>query len=343
MLLYFLSITLVAFLLTGLIRYYALKRKVLDIPNQRSSHTIPTPRGGGLAIVLTMMFAVLSLTLTQQIDQRILALCMASILVAGIGFCDDHKPVPAKWRFLTHLVTAFLIVRLLGGFPLLLVPSPMDGFLKRFFIDLSWIGYPLAIVWLVWFLNLFNFMDGTDGIAASESLFMSLALAGYSYYLDQTLFNLCICLAAATLGFLVWNWPKAGIFMGDVGSGFLGLLLGVLILLAAQQAAVMLFCGLILFGIFFVDASYTLLVRMLSRQKWYDAHCSHTYQRAAKQYGHLPVLLACWLINLLWLLPLSYWVFLHPSHGLVGLFIAYAPLLFMAFRFKAGQRDSVNV
>lgn len=343
MLLYILLITLAAFLLTGLIRYYALKRNVLDIPNQRSSHSIPTPRGGGLAIVLAFMFAVLWLRSIQQLDQRILALCGTTLLVAGIGFCDDHAPVPARWRFLTHLLTALLIVWLLGGFPLLLVPSPMDWALKRFVIDLSLAGYPLAVVLLVWFLNLFNFMDGTDGIAASESLFMSLALAGYSYYLDSTVFALCIGLAAASSGFLVWNWPKAKIFMGDVGSGFLGLLLGVLILLAAQQAAVMLYCGLILFGIFIVDATYTLLVRMLSGQKWYDAHCSHTYQRAAKRYGHLPVLLACWLINLLWLLPLSFWVFLHPSHALAALLIAYVPLLFMAYRFKAGQKDSVNL
>lgn len=343
MLLYFILIALAALLLTGLIRYYALKRNVLDIPNQRSSHTIPTPRGGGLAIVLAFMFAVLWLRSTQQLDQRILALCGTTLLVAGIGFCDDHVHLPARWRFLTHLLTAMLIVWLLGGFPLLLVPSPMDGVLKRFLIDVSWMGYPLAAVLLVWFLNLFNFMDGTDGIAASESLFMSMALAGYSYYLDQTLFNLSIGLAASSLGFLVWNLPKAKIFMGDVGSGFLGLLLGVLILLAAQQAAVMFYCGLIIFGIFIVDATYTLLVRMVSGQKWYDAHCSHTYQRAAKRYGHLQVLLGCWLINLLWLLPLSFWVFLHPSHALAGLLIAYAPLLFMAYRFKAGQKDFVNV
>ncbi len=342
MLLYFFFIALAAFLLTGLIRYYALSRNVLDIPNQRSSHTIPTPRGGGLAIVLAFMFAVLSIKLTQHIDDRAFGLCGSTLLVAIIGFCDDHAHVPARWRFLTHLVTALLIVWLLGGFPLLLVPSPMDWVLKSFFVDLSWLGYPLAAVLLVWFLNLFNFMDGTDGIAASESLFMSLALAGYCYYLDQSLLNLSTGLAGASLGFLIWNWPKAKIFMGDVGSGFLGLLLGVLILLAAQQAAVMFYCGLILFGIFIVDATYTLLVRMLSGQKWYDAHCSHTYQRAAKRYGHLTILLSCWLINLFWLLPLSYWVFLRPSHALFGLLIAYAPLVFMAYRFKAGQKDSVN-
>jgi len=206
---------------------------------------------------------------------------------------------------------------------------------------LGWLGYVFGALWLVWFLNLFNFMDGTDGIAASESSFMSMVLAGYAYYVDQSLLYICLTLAAASLGFLAWNWPKAKIFMGDVGSGFLGLWLGLLILMAAQQAAVLLYCGLILFGIFLVDATYTLCVRFIGGQKWYDAHCSHTYQRAAKQYGHLRVLLVCWLINLAWLSPLSLWAFIHPSHALFGVAAAYLPLIYLAFRFKAGQADRV--
>jgi Fuc2NAc and GlcNAc transferase len=141
------------------------------------------------------------------------------------------------------------------------------------------------------------------------------------------------------LGFLVWNWPKAKIFMGDVGSGFLGLLLGALILMASQQLPVLLFCGLILFGIFVVDASFTLFVRFFSGQKWFEAHCSHTYQRAAKVYGHLHVLLACWTINLLWLLPFSIFIFFYPANAFFGLFLAYFPLIYLAFYFKAGQAD----
>jgi len=117
------------------------------------------------------------------------------------------------------------------------------------------------------------------------------------------------------------------------------LLLGILILMAAQQAAVLLYCGLILFGIFLVDATYTLLNRFFSGQKWYDAHCSHTYQRAAKRYGHLKVLLSCWVVNLFWLLPISYWVFLQPNYALLGLVSAYLPLIFLAYRFKAGQAE----
>ncbi|WP_366044030.1 glycosyl transferase [Methylomonas sp.] len=286
--------------------------------------------------------ALLLLTFLKLVDGQVLVLMGVTLLVAGIGFCDDHAHVPARWRLLVHLVTAALALILLGGFPLLLLPWPLDGMLQRWLIDLSWLGYMFGTLLLVWFLNLFNFMDGTDGIAASESLFLSMALAGYANYLDQSLFYICLSLSAASVGFLFWNWPKAKIFMGDAGSGFLGLWSGLLILMAAQQAAVLLYCGLILFGIFMVDASYTLCVRFMSGQKWYDAHCSHTYQRAAKRYGHLRVLLACWLINIGWLLPLSLWIFVHPSQALLGIAVAYLPLIYLAYRFRAGQADWVD-
>jgi len=336
---FYLLTGLLAFGLTGLIRRYALAKRVLDIPNQRSSHTVPTARGGGLAIVMAFFCAMLFLHTTQGLNLSVVAAWSATLLVAVIGFCDDHAHVPARWRFLTHLVAALLVLFFLQGFPWLWLPSPVDALLQRGMLNLGWLGYPLGALLLVWLLNLFNFMDGTDGLAASEAVFVSAALAGYLYFLDKDLFSIALNLMAAALGFLLWNWPKAKIFMGDVGSGWIGLALGVLILLAAQQAAVLLYCGLILLGIFVVDATYTLLYRVGSGQKWYEAHCSHGYQRAAKRYGHLAVLLASWAINLCWLLPISLLVFKHPHYALVGLGLAYLPLLYLAYRFKAGQHD----
>ncbi|MBD9359851.1 MraY family glycosyltransferase [Methylomonas fluvii] len=341
MLLLFTVTLLLAAVLTGLIRRYALTYKVLDIPNQRSSHSVPTPRGGGLAIVLAFFAAVLWLLFTGQLTGSFLALLSATLLVAVIGFCDDHGEVAARWRFLTHLLAAIIALELMSNLPVLLIPAPFDALFGRLSINPGWLGYPLGALFLVWVLNLFNFMDGTDGIAASEALFVSSALAGYLFFIDQSLCAVALSLAAACGGFLLWNWPKAKIFMGDVGSGFIGLLLGLLILLAAQQVAVLLYCGLILFGAFIVDASYTLAVRMFSGQKWYAAHCSHTYQRAAKRYGHLPVLLATWAINCGWLLPISLWIFKHPSHALAGIALAYLPLIYLAYRFKAGQSEWV--
>ena len=341
MLLLFTVILLLAVILTGLIRRYALNNKVLDIPNHRSSHSVPTPRGGGLAIVLAFCAATLWLFFNRQLAGTTLALFASTLLVAAIGFCDDHGEVAARWRFFTHLLAAAVALLLMNGIPLLLIPAPFDAMLGRLTLNPGWLAYPLGILFLVWTLNLFNFMDGTDGIAASEALFVSSALAAYLFYIDRSLCTIALSLAAACGGFVIWNWPKAKIFMGDVGSGFLGLLLGLLILLAAQQAAVLLYCGLILFGVFVVDASYTLSYRLFSGQKWYAAHCSHTYQLAAKRYGHLAVLLTCWVINLGWLLPLSLWIFIHPSHALAGLVLAYLPLIYLAYRFKAGHTEFI--
>ena len=327
---------------TGLIRHYALSHQVLDIPNQRSSHSTPTPRGGGLAIVLAVFCACAFLFLSNQLNPVWFLALSSTLLVAFIGFCDDHAHVAARWRLLTHIFAAGLALYFLNDLPQLLLPQPFNILIGHAYLNLGWFGFLIGVLLLVWSLNLFNFMDGTDGIAASEAVFVSAALAGYLYFIDLTLFSVTSSLAAACLGFLLWNWPKAKIFMGDVGSGFLGLLLGILILMAAQQAAVLLYCGLILYGIFIVDASYTLLVRLFSGQKWYDAHCSHTYQQAAKRYGHLRVLLVCWAINLCWLAPISLLVFLNPGYALWGCLFAYLPLIALAYFFKAGQIEIIN-
>lgn len=339
MLLLFFVTLLLAAVLTGLLRRYALTHKVLDIPNQRSSHSVPTPRGGGLAIVLAFYAAVLWLYFDSQLTDSSLALLGSALLVAAIGFCDDHGEVAARWRLLTHLLSAVIALAFLGKLPSLGMPAPFDSLFGGLNLDPAWLSYPIGTLFLVWTLNLFNFMDGTDGIAASEALFVSLALAAYLFAIDPGLSAVALSLAAACGGFLIWNWPKAKIFMGDVGSGFIGLLLGLLILLAAQQAAVMLYCGLTLFGVFIVDASYTLAIRMLSGQKWYAAHCSHTYQHAAKRHGHLAVLLTTWAVNCGWLLPVSLWIFKHPNHALAGIALAYLPLIFLAYRFQAGQAE----
>ncbi|WP_347988050.1 glycosyltransferase family 4 protein [Methylomonas sp. AM2-LC] len=342
MLIHFLFVFIISLLLTRLIRYYAVARNVLDIPNQRSSHSTPTARGGGLAIVLVFYSACVYLFLTAQISSAWFYSFSATLLVAVIGFCDDHTPIASRWRFLTHLCSAFLALYFFNGLPLLLIPEPFASLLGSSTLIMGWLSYIPLVIALVWILNLFNFMDGTDGIAASEAVFVSAALAAYLLNIDTSLFMVSISLTAAALGFLIWNWPKASIFMGDVGSGFLGLVLGILILLASQQLAVLLYCGLILFGLFIVDASYTLLVRIKTGQKWYSAHCSHTYQRVAKLHGHLTVLKMCWAINLLWLLPISWLVFLHPTAALLGIFIAYLPLFAIAHHFKAGQAASTH-
>ena len=331
MIIYSTLVLLASLLLTVLIRQYALQRKVLDIPNQRSSHSIPTPRGGGLAIVIAFTLAVVYVFLNGQLDIGRMACFLAGLLVAAIGFWDDHAHVPARWRFLVHFLASLMALYFLQGFP--------PVFVGQWQFELGIFGYFIGAIFLVWWLNLFNFMDGTDGIAASEVIFVAAALAFLLYDVDVQLFKISVFLASAAAGFLFWNRPPARIFMGDVGSGFLGFSLAVLVLMAAHQLPILLISGIILFGVFFVDATYTLLYRFFTGQKWYEAHCSHTYQYAAKQYGHLKVLLAVWIINLFWLLPVALWVFYKPEYNLAALLVAYTPLVYLAYKFKAGSRS----
>lgn len=340
MLLLFIVVLLVAIVFTGLVRGYAVSNGVSGIAERHISSTLSVPRDGGLAIGLAFVTAIVMLLFMLPVNtDRLLALS-STLLVVVIGFCDGHgRPVSGGWRFIIYAFAAWLVMWFLHGFPLLLLPIPVDWVLKRWMVDLGWLGYPLGVLMLVGFLNLFSFLDdGAANIAVSESVFVSAALAGYLYFIDQFLFGAAMSLGAASLGFLLWNWPKTKILTGDIGSGFLGLLLGILILMAARQAAVLLYCGLILLGIFVVFSTYTLLCRFVREQKTHTDDYSLIYQRAVKQYGTFNVFLASWAINLFWLLPISLLVFLHPGHALLGLVMAFLPLLYLAHLALGGHK-----
>lgn len=331
-----LVIASLSFLLTWLLRRYALARSLMDIPNSRSSHSVPTPRGGGVAIVICFILAVLGLALTGQVDSAaVYALCGAGGLVAVIGFLDDHGHIAARWRLLGHFSAAAWAIFWLGGLPAI----SLFGFV----VDLGWFGHVLAAVYLVWLLNLYNFMDGIDGIASVEAICVCVGGASLYAWLGSSGGALAsvLALAAAVVGFLIWNFPPARIFMGDAGSGFLGITLGILSLQAAASSPQLLWAWLILLGVFIVDATFTLLRRLLRGERVYEAHRSHAYQYASRYYGrHLPVTLSVTVINLLWLLPIALWVGLGGVDGTVGLLVAYLPLVLLAVWFKAGAVES---
>lgn len=319
-------------ILTGLIRRYALKSNLLDIPNSRSSHQQPTPRGGGAAFVLVFL---LGLQLINLASDFVWALFGAGFLVAVVGFLDDHGHIKARWRLLAHFVAAAWGLYFLHGLPTL------QWF--NYSLNLGWAGYVFAAIYLVWLLNLFNFMDGIDGIAAIEAI--CVCLGGVLVYVLQSdldhQIDVLLLLATAVAGFLCWNFPPAKIFMGDAGSGFLGIILGLFSLKAASYDAEFLWSWLILLAVFIVDASWTLCRRFYQGEKVYLAHRSHAYQYAARKYGaHLPVSLGVMVINLCWLLPWAAMVSAHWINGFLGLMVAYLPLMFLAYRFKAGEKET---
>lgn len=323
-----------ALALTGVLRRYALARSIIDIPNARSSHTVPTPRGGGVAIVASFLLALPLAAVSGLASWSVVvALLGAGAGIALLGFLDDHGHIAARWRLLGHFVGAIWALFWLGGLP------PLSLFGMSF--DLGWLGHALAALYLVWLLNLYNFMDGIDGIASLEAICVCIGgalLFVLSGHAGEA--ALPLLMAAAVAGFLFWNYPPARIFMGDAGSGFLGVSLGILSLQAAWVAPQLLWSWLILLGVFVVDATFTLLRRLLRGDKVYEAHRSHAYQYASRRFGrHLPVTLAVGAINLLWLLPIALWVSAGGLDGGLGVVLAYTPLLALAVRFRAGELE----
>ncbi|WKD51427.1 MraY family glycosyltransferase [Microbulbifer spongiae] len=329
----------ISFFATGVLRQYALAQDLIDIPNMRSSHSVPTPRGGGVAIVLSFLTALPVLALTNMLPWVVMwALLGSGAGVAVIGFLDDHGHIPAPWRLLGHFTAAIWALFWLGGLP------PLN--LLGMALDLGWLGHVLAAFYLVWLLNLYNFMDGIDGIASIEAICVCLggallyAIPDFSGSSQTTAYIVLVLLAAAVTGFLFWNFPPARVFMGDAGSGFLGITLGILSLQATWVAPQLMWSWLILLGVFMVDATWTMMRRLIHGSKVYEAHRSHAYQFASRQFGkHLPVTLVVLGINMLWLLPLALSVGLGKLDGLLGLLVAYLPLVVLAVKFNAGGRE----
>lgn len=332
---WFLSVVLcLSFSLTWALRRYALARSLMDIPNARSSHSVPTPRGGGVAIVIAFVFAQVVLWgVGVTSGSAFLAVAGAGSLVAVIGFMDDHGHIAARWRLLGHFLAAGWLLFWMGGMPVVEVLGAQ--------VDLGIFGHFLALFYLVWLLNLYNFMDGIDGIAGVEAVCVCLGACVLYWLVDAAaLIWAPLMLAAAVMGFLCWNFPPAKIFMGDAGSGFLGVVLGGLSLQAAWHDPSLFWGWLILLGVFIVDATFTLFRRLLRGDKLYEAHRSHAYQFASRQFGrHLPVTLATGLINLCWLLPIAVGVIRFELGGVWGVLLAYIPLVFLAIRFHAGELE----
>jgi Fuc2NAc and GlcNAc transferase len=322
-----------SWLLTGAVRRYALSTGLLDLPNARSSHTQPTPRGGGVAIVASFMLAVIILWWRGALGAHLAAgLGGAGLLVAFLGYMDDRHTLAARWRFLGHLAATAWLLAWLGPMP----PVPVFGTP----VDLGLAATLLNGLFVVWSINSFNFMDGIDGIAGVQACTMALPAAALTAWVAPAgPWPLAVLLAVCAAGFLIWNFPPARIFMGDAGSGFLGLMLASLTVASGQAKPELAWAWFILGGCFMVDATVTLARRWQRGEKVYMAHRSHAYQYAARVRGsHRPVTLAVAAINLAWLLPLAALVAAGRLDGLVGIAIAYTPLVALALHYKAGDR-----
>ena len=284
-------------LLTGLVLVLARRRGWMDHPVDRSLHSAATPSGGGLAIVLVVLGALLAT------DQSWWLIGAASA-VAFTGFIDDLKSLPIAPRLLVQALAVALALLAIGGLPQITVGD-------QTYALLSPAQVVLAIACL-WFLNLYNFMDGTDGLASAELLFVGLVAAALAQ--DPAIRAVWLALSGAGAGFLLWNRPPARLFMGDAGSGFLGLVIGVWLVRSVGAGEFSLWTALVLVAPFACDATLTLLRRMARGEAWYRPHLSHAYQRLAQRSGgHGPVLLALAGVNLALVLPAALWSEARPD------------------------------
>jgi UDP-N-acetylmuramyl pentapeptide phosphotransferase/UDP-N-acetylglucosamine-1-phosphate transferase len=253
---------------------------ILDHPNERSLHGRPIPRGGGLAILLAISICGMALGFFRPVSGQ-MGIGLAVLIVAAVSFLDDRRSVTPTSRLVAHAVASMAIVY--SGFYLQRLEIP-----GAFWDWPHAAGITLSILFIVWMINLYNFMDGMDGFAGGMAVFGfgTFAVMGWMAGHDA-FFIICLIIAAASAGFLVFNFPPARIFMGDVGSSTLGLLAATLSLWGARDGIFPFWIAALVFSPFIVDATVTLLHRLMRREKLWHAHKTHYYQKLVQAgWGH---------------------------------------------------------
>lgn len=284
------ALTLV--LAAGLTRFLFSTRSpftLLDHPNERSLHQAPTPRTGGVAIVLALAVGALLIPLIAPAPSPPggWSLAVGAVLIALLSLADDWRPLSAKLRLAIHIIAASLL--LVGGFSPASLAIPLWGS-----VTLGWGGSVLALLFVVWFTNLYNFMDGMDGFAGGMGLFGFGALALFGALAHAPYFtSLALIITGANLGFLLFNFPPARIFMGDVGSTTMGFLAAALTLWGVRDGLFPLWVPLLAFSPFLIDATVVVTRRLLQGEKVWEAHKTHYYQRLVEAgWGHRKTVLA---------------------------------------------------
>jgi len=250
--------------------------RMLDIPNARSSHTRPTPRGGGLGIVIGVLIGGWSLFISRVLSaplREIAALSLGGGIVALAGWLDDIHPLPYQVRLTVQAIGSAIILIAIGYFHTVPVPFVGD-------IHLNLIGIPVALLWIIGLSNAYNFMDGIDGIAGGQAVVAGVGWVIIGFMAGQSFVGLIgLLLATSSLGFLLHNWPPARIFMGDVGSAFVGFSLAVLPVIAGRRNPRLIVAGFLFVWPFIFDTSFTLVRRLVKKENIFVAHRSHIYQR----------------------------------------------------------------
>lgn len=282
----YLGLFIVSFLFTYIIKNYAIKKSLLATLNERSSHTIPTPHGGGIAIAFSWFIGLFYLYFTNQVEPNLFYALLFGVIISLVGLLDDIYELSPKFRLIVHAIVAFGGLYSLGGFHTLTfgIFDIQNFILTNLF----------AFLMIIWFVNLYNFLDGINGYAGSEAIFLS--LAGLILYGDVHF----AILAVSVFGFLFWNFHNAKIFMGDVGSTLLGYNVAIFTIYYANEESLNFWIWIVLFALYWFDATLTLLRRKLNGEKLSLAHKKHTYQRLTQSgWSHTKVTLYAMGLNVL--------------------------------------------
>lgn len=313
--------------ISEVVRRNAQNLNLVQFPNERSSHAVPTPSGGGFGIALASIISGL------LIGPEIIGPVAVSAAAALLGIFDDRFDLSARLRLTAHFVFVGLLLATLPSLPLLSTPLG----------DLPpWVMAALLIVGGVWWINVFNFMDGVDGLAAGQAVFMGvsaitlLALEGSSTG-AEALHMWALAISSASAGFLVLNWPPARIFMGDAGSNFLATAIFALFIGLISKGHLSLPVFAILAALFLTDATVTLLGRLRSGSSAFSAHRLHVYQKLSRRRGgHRSATLIYLAINVAWLYPLAYLALMHEDISWWLASFAYVPIAIVCLVARAG-------
>jgi UDP-N-acetylmuramyl pentapeptide phosphotransferase/UDP-N-acetylglucosamine-1-phosphate transferase len=300
----FIVLTLLSYLGVWIIRRYAEKRQLLDHPNERSSHSMPTPRGGGLAIVLLVTGTAVWLVKEASLSRNLVYIVCA-VVIAFLGWRDDTHSLSPRVRFAVQGLVAAASIWGLGYFSS--VTIPLFGILQ-----LGVVGIVITFLWIIGLTNAYNFMDGIDGIAGgvafAAGLGWVLLTSNISYLANSFVFWIALAIAGSSAGFLAHNWHPAKIFMGDVASTFLGYSFAVMPLMAANAEGDALMLGTLLMWTIIMDAGVTFIRRVIKREKLLFGHRDHVYQRLViGGYSHAKISILYIVLTLLSLVLASQW------------------------------------
>lgn len=271
---------LVTYFGVGRFRAWTLKRGVLDLPNERSSHVQPTPRGGGLVLAVVTLTAYIGASFIVGYEISF-GFAVGASLVVLISWLDDVYSISFAWRLAVHSVAAAIVIYSCGHLSTITSPFGPNS------IDIGWFGIPITFCWIVWMINAYNFMDGIDGIAGIQAITASIGWVFIGLSLDiPSVYVLSGSILFAAVAFLLHNWPPARIFMGDAGSAYLGFVFASIPFIAAadnpKRTEAFFFAGIALLWPFVFDSVFTIVRRAGRRERVWQAHREHLYQRLVR-------------------------------------------------------------